>query len=189
MEPGPRPARSHTLTVDRCRGCGFEYGEHRVDQVVGELASLGPPLAARLTTEADDARRDALLRRRPEQDVWSALEYGCHVRDTFLSQRERLYLTLVEDEPSFAPMYRDRRVTLARYGADDPNRVARQVEMAADLLARAFSLLDEGDWSRTCIYNYPTPARRDVLWLAQHTLHEGVHHLADIDRVLGAPSP
>ena len=162
-------------------------GEHGVDQVVGELASLGPRFGARLTTSADDAKRHALLRRRPEQDVWSALEYGCHVRDTLLCQRERPYLTLVEEEPSFTPMYRDRRAALARYGDDDPNRVARQVEMAADLLAHAFSSLDEGAWARTCIYNYPTPARRDVLWLAQHTLHEGEHHLADIERVLGAP--
>ena len=44
----------------------------------------------------------------------------CHVRDVFLVQRDRLYTALVEDTPTFTPMYRDQRVTLARYNAQDP---------------------------------------------------------------------
>jgi hypothetical protein len=44
-----------------------------------------------------------MLRTRPEEGVWSALEYACHVRDVFLVQRDRLYTALVEDTPTFTP--------------------------------------------------------------------------------------
>ena len=40
--------------------------------------------------------------------------------------------------------------------------------------------LDDDAWNRTCVYNFPEPSVRTVLWLAQHTLHEGEHHLWDI---------
>lgn len=116
--------------------------------------------------------------------MWSPVEYGCHVRDVLLAQRERLFLTLVEDRPSFAPIDRDQRATLARYAEEDPRLLAREVEMAAQLISRALAGLDPAAWHRRCICNYPEPAERTVAWLARHTLHEGEHHLADIERML-----
>ena len=62
---------------------------------------------------------DEILRRRPAPDVWSALAYTCHVRDLQFTQRERLYVILVEDDPSFTPTYRDERVALAGYEDED----------------------------------------------------------------------
>lgn len=116
--------------------------------------------------------------------MWSALEYACHVRDVLLAQRERLFLALVEDCPSFAPIYREQRVSLAHYQEASPESVSAQLGMAAELTAAAFGGIDEAGWRRECIYNFPEPARRSVAWLAAHTLHEGEHHLGDIDRVL-----
>lgn len=118
--------------------------------------------------------------------MWSALEYACHTRDVLLAQRERLFLALVEDCPSLAPMHREQRVVLARYAAQDPETVAGQLAMAASLVADAFGDLDEPGRRRECVYNFPTPARRSVAWLGAHTLHEGEHHLQDVDRVLAA---
>ncbi len=34
------------------------------------------------------------------------------------------------------------------------------------------------------MYNFPAPSKRDIVWLAAHTLHEGEHHLRDFDRVM-----
>jgi hypothetical protein len=79
-------------------------------------------------------------------------------------QRDRLYVALVEDEPSFKPI---------------------QIVMAADLLAHAFDGLDDAQWIRPLVYGFPDPARRDVEWMAHHTVHELQHHLMDIDRILG----
>ncbi len=112
------------------------------------------------------------------------LEYACHVRDVLLAQRERLFLTLVEDCPSFVPIYRDQRAALARYGSEDPLRVTAEIDMAASLISRAFSGLESSHWSRRCKYNFPTPWERTVGWLGQHTLHEAEHHLRDISTVI-----
>lgn len=171
--------------VCECAECGFVYKDHAVDGVAVELASLGARYASRLQVPAGAADCEESLRRRPEPEVWSALEYACHVRDVLLAQRERLFLALVEDCPSFAPIYPARRVELARYGSEDPARLGKELEIAAGLAARAFAGVDSVDWSRPCFYTYPSPARRSVAWLAQHTLHEGEHHLLDIDRIAG----
>ncbi len=168
-----------------CAECSFVYGDHAIEGIAAELVALGARYASRLRVPAGAADREESLRRRPEPAVWSALEYACHVRDVLLAQRERLFLALVEDCPSFAPIYPDRRVVLARYGSEDPAQVAGELHVAAGLAARAFAGVEFADWSRPCFYNYPSPARRSVAWLAQHTLHEGEHHLLDIDRATG----
>ena len=161
-----------------CVQCGLVYASISEAEIPGELRKLGPSYRTRLT------RDPGALRARRDPDVWSALEYACHVRDVLLAQRERLYLALVEDEPSFAPIYRDHRVVLARYNDHDPDDVTRELSIAAQLFAGAFTTLDASQRSRTCIYNYPEPTVRTVDWLALHTLHECRHHLTDARRSL-----
>jgi hypothetical protein len=178
--------------MDRCEECAFEYAEHGEVSVAGEIRDLGPRFASVLTpegTDVPDVPDDGRLTRRPSADVWSAVEYGCHVRDVLLAQRERLFQALVEERPSFVPIYRDQRVVLARYGDERPDQVATQISFAAGLTAWAFEKLDPPSWRRTCTYNYPEPATRTLLWLAQHTLHEGEHHLADVVREVGSTAP
>jgi hypothetical protein len=172
------------VDVESCHECGFAYDDHLAPAVVDELASLGPRLADRLRHACGDPRRDGLLRLRPAPGVWSALEYACHVRDVLLAQRERLLLALVEDCPGFAPIYREQRVTLARYAESDAGQVAEESSVAARLVARTFGGLDEAAWRRECMYNLPAPSKRNIAWLAAHTLHEGEHHLRDFDRVM-----
>ncbi len=127
-----------------------------------------------------------MLQTRPAPQVWSALEYSCHFRDVLLAQRERLYLALVEDTPRFWSLYRDERVVLARYSDDRLEEVGREVDLAASLIARAFTRLDDAQWQRRCIYPYPAPTPRTVAWLGRHTVHEGRHHLRDVDDVIDA---
>jgi hypothetical protein len=138
----------------------------------------------RIANERGDPTLAVTIRARPGARIWSALEYACHVRDVFLLQRERLYLTLVEECPSFARMYRDERASLARYAAEDPDDVGRELKVAAEMLAWAFEGLDEVQWQRRCIYNFPEASERTVLWLGRHAVHEGEHHLRDLDAAL-----
>ena len=81
-------------------------------------------------------------------------------------------------------MYRNERVAFDGYDTQRPSVVADQIAMGADLLSGAFDRLDDAHWARPLIYGLPDPARRDVEWVAQHTLHELIHHLVDIDRIL-----
>ncbi|HEY6423205.1 MAG TPA: DinB family protein, partial [Pseudonocardiaceae bacterium] len=166
--------------------CGFSSDELGVDEIPDVIRLLGTAFRSRLDTGVHDAAEERLLRRRPAPEVWSALEYSCHFRDVLLAQRERLYLALVEDTPRFRPIYRDERVVLARYSEDGLAEVGREVDLAASLIARAFARLADAQWQRRCIYNFPAPAQRTVAWLGRHTVHEGRHHLRDVDEVISA---
>jgi hypothetical protein len=44
--------------------------------------------------------------------------------------------------------------------------------------------LSDSEWQRRGVYNYPAPQLRTVEWIARHTIHEGVHHILDIERQL-----
>jgi S-DNA-T family DNA segregation ATPase FtsK/SpoIIIE len=156
---------------DSCGECGFVYGA--VDDVPAALSQAAGRFAAVL---GDD------LAARPAPGVWSPLEYTCHVRDMLLVQRDRIVVALVEDEPSFSPMYRDQRVDLLGYAGEEPRSVVAGLGVAAELLARLLERLSPAQLARTCTYNYPTPRRVDVAWVAQHTMHEVEHHLADAAR-------
>jgi hypothetical protein len=169
--------------VEHCDECGFTYSEHDETVVARELGELGELYSSRLRLGDDPLARD-VLRRRPDATTWSAIEYGCHLRDVLLAQRERLYLALVSERPSFVSIFRDERAVLARYDEQEPDQVAREIAVAAEMISWAVSGLDEAQWSRLCVYNFPEASERNVRWLAQHTLHEGVHHLYDIDRVV-----
>lgn len=169
--------------MDRCDECGFVYEDHPLEGVANELGVVGERAAEGLQAHDDDAGLDRALRNRPEPAVWSVLEYACHLRDIFLTQRERLFLALVEESPSFAPIHRDERAVLARYGAEERATVADELLVTSALLARSFAGVDAAGWQRTCLYNYPTLTQRTVGWLGRHTLHEGAHHLQDMDRV------
>jgi S-DNA-T family DNA segregation ATPase FtsK/SpoIIIE len=163
-----------------CAECGFTYGATSRQDLAAGLRAAASAYAAQLAAGGPS------LRQRTSPGQWSPLEYGCHVRDVLLMQRDRIYVALVEDEPSFKPMYRDERVAFDRYDTQSPSVVADQIAMAVDLLSRAFDGLDDAQWARPLIYGFPEPDRRDVEWVAHHTLHEMVHHQVDIARALGA---
>lgn len=172
--------------MDHCDQCGFVYSDHDRSSVAAEIADLGPNFSSILRSDSPNAPGLDRLSSRPSADVWSPLEYGCHVRDVLIAQRERLFLALVETTPRFAPIYRNDRVLLARYAEESPNQVGTEIAFAAAMAAWAFDGLDSSAWDRTCIYNFPEPSERSLLWLAQHTLHEGRHHLRDIEQILEA---
>jgi len=168
--------------MDRCDSCRFVYADVDMAAIPARLTAFGTQYTALLLPSGRSAAWFSILRTRPEEGVWSAIEYASHVRDVFLVQRDRLYTILVEDTPTFTPMYRDQRVTLARYNAQDPAEVAAQLATAARLTAQAFDALDSAQLQRRCIYNFPTPTERSLLWVGQHVIHEGEHHFRDIER-------
>ena len=168
--------------MEHCDSCSFVYADIEAAALSARLAAFGTQYAVLLLPPGRSATWSGILRTRPAEGVWSALEYACHVRDVFLVQRDRLYTALVEDTPTFTPMYRDQRVTLASYNTQDPEEVAAQLATAARLIAQAFAVLDSAQLQRRCIYNFPAPTERSLLWVGQHVIHEGEHHCRDIER-------
>jgi hypothetical protein len=167
------------MAAEICPDCGFDWGSVAVGELGDRLGDLAARYRAVLssTSEAD-------LRRRPAPGVWSALEYACHTRDVLLAQRERIYLALVEDRPSFARMNREERVVLARYAEESPADVAAELDLAFRLVTTALTGRSDEDWRRLLMYNFPAPQEHDLAWLGRHTVHECEHHYVDIRRGL-----
>ena len=163
----------------RCDECAFVYDELAVVDVAAALRSVGPRYELRIADASDIE-----VRTRPHADVWSALEYACHVRDVLRIQRDRVALALVEERPDFTPMGREDRVVNDRYNEQDPGVVAGEISEAASALASAVEVLTPSQWERTGIHHWPTTTERTIAWLARHTVHECEHHLRDIDAVL-----
>jgi hypothetical protein len=164
----------YDVLSDACQTCGFSYDMGRAE-IIGWMRSDAAEFLVRL--RGIDV---ADIRRRPAPDVWSPLEYACHVRDVLRVQRERVLQAQREDEPVFTPMRRDERVVEERYNEQDPDGVAAEVRDAADAFVAVLHGLDDAGWMRRGLYNYPEPQLRTVEWIAIHTVHELLHHRGDI---------
>jgi hypothetical protein len=164
--------------VERCDECGFEYDLTRTSETAADIVEGARDLARILSDDAAD------LRTRGNPQTWSPLEYGCHLRDVLLVQRERVLAARRIDRPSFDPMGRDERVQHDGYADQDAGDVARQLDDAAHMLTNVLSRLEPADWERKVIYSYPKRFERSLRWVAVHTAHEVHHHLLDVRRQL-----
>jgi len=164
--------------ADLCPECGFVYDLGRAATVAQDLRQRTAQAVAILHSRNVDVRS----RRQP--DVWSPLEYGCHLRDMLLVQRERVLAARRVDRPDCPPMGRDERAGYDGYAEQEPTDVARQLADAAQLFSNVLGRLAAGDWDRTVVYHYPQTRERSLRWVAVHTLHEAQHHLLDIRRQL-----
>lgn len=159
---------------DECAQCGFVYD---LNQALGAAGAIGERVgAAAALLRAGEL--DVRSRRQPA--TWSALEYGCHLRDVLLVQRERVLATLRVDRPDAAAMGRDERAVHDGYADQQPADVARQLADAALMFGHVLDRLSAADWDRTLVYHYPETAERPLRWVAVHTLHEAQHHLLDM---------
>lgn len=169
--------------MSHCAECDFEYDLTLASQV----SVLAPQYAVKC---AELLRAEpSVLRRRTAPQLWSPLEYACHMRDVMLVQRERLLAARRIDAPVTDPMGRDERVKHDGYLQQQPADVARQLQDATLLFTHALDQLETEDWERTLTVPYPETVVRSLRWFAVHTLHELRHHLLDIRRQLEHPQP
>lgn len=163
--------------MDRCEECGYVYD---LDAAVRSSYDIGVGVAELVELMTTTERQNLALQTRP--DLWSPLEYACHVRDVLLTQRERMLLARRVDVPEAVPMGRDERVLHDGYAEQDPAEVAEELTVAARLLVNTLDRLDLSDWERRILYSWPEPRERTLRWVAAHTLHEVRHHLLDVRR-------
>ncbi len=184
IEPGSAGASPYRHGMDRCDECAYRYDGVAVTEIPDLLVALAGDYRVRLR-----GAPSTQLRAHPLAATWSALEYGCHVRDVLGVQHERIRRAQVEDCPEFEPMGRDERVTRDRYNRQAPHTVADELGSAAASLAETLRHLDDRAWQRPCVYSWPARSRRTIAWMARHTVHEAIHHRRDVDRVLAAARP
>jgi len=160
-----------TWVLDRpCPECGVDVSTVPLDAIPDMIR--GNAEAWRVVLA------DELVARRPSDDVWSALEYGCHVRDVYRLYDVRLARMLSEDDPLYPNWDQDATAIEDRYDRQQPPRVADELESAAFDLARTFETVEGEQWRRT--------GRRSdgvsftVESFARYFIHDPVHHLHDV---------
>ena len=153
-----------------CPECGFDTSTLVLDQVP-EIVRAN---AAAWRKVLDEGR----VHERPSDDVWSALEYGCHVRDVFRLYDERLALMLDEDDPDFANWDQDTTAVDEHYDRQSPPKVADELESAAFELARRFETVSGDDWHRSG--RRSDGATFTIETFARYFVHDPIHHLHDV---------
>jgi hypothetical protein len=166
--------------MERCEVCGFAWAAVARDEVGPRVDAGTAEIAARIVA---DPGRSAL---RPTAQRWSATQYAAHVRDVLHTLRDRLVIGIVEDNPSFQPMYRDERVDLGLYAGDPADAVAGELRAASAMFIRLFEAIDPALLGRPVRYGVPTPVPRSLLWMGQQAVHEVEHHGTDIAENLDA---
>jgi len=167
--------KSWTWVLERaCPDCGFD-------------ASATDPTSVSALIRDDAERWQTLLehdevRERPDDDTWSALEYGCHVRDVYRLFHERLGLMLDEDDPLFANWDQDETAVTARYREQDPRAVAEDLRAAATVIADHFDTVRGDTWHRTG--RRSDGARFTVDTFSRYLVHDPIHHRWDVVRGL-----
>ena len=163
--------KNWTWVLEReCPECGFEAALFNPQQMPAALRAN-----ATAWTELLDSEH---ARERPTPDSWSALEYGCHVRDVFVLFNERLRLMLDNDDPTYQNWDQDATAIADRYSDQDPAIVAPALAHAADALAARFASVTPDQWQRTG--NRSDGARFTVQTFAQYLIHDPVHHVHDV---------
>jgi hypothetical protein len=121
------------------------------------------------------------VRRRPRADVWSPLEYGCHVRDVYRIMDGRLALMLEQDNPTFANWDQDETARADAYEEQDPAEVGVELVGAATDLARRIDGVSGEQWLRPGTRS--NGSEFTVESLIRYALHDVVHHLVDLPSV------
>jgi hypothetical protein len=157
----------------RCPECGLDTRFFAREEIPAMIR------ANALAWRAPLAAPGAAARLRP--DIWSALEYGCHVRDVFRLYDYRLSLMLTEDDPLYPNWDQGDAAVTGQYGSQDPVAVAAELAAAGETIATSFAAVATDQWLR--------PGRRSdgatftVETFARYFIHDPIHHLYDVTGV------
>ena len=169
----PTPdTKDWTWTIrEPCPECGFDASQiERRD--VGELTRDYATVLCEAARAADGATR-------PQPDVWSPLEYACHVRDVCALFLGRLNRMLTEDDPVFANWDQDETALAGDYASQDPATVAGELRQAATTVADAYDSVPADAWSRRGLRS--NGSEFTIATIALYHLHDVVHHAWDVD--------
>ena len=127
---------------------------------------------------------DEVLRRRPDSSTWSALEYTAHVADVLEAMTPQLVDIAQHDNPQVTdPISPDSRAAERRYNEMEPSEVLEWLNRSATKAADTVANLNPDDFSRKATYPY---GERELIDVVRNMVHEGSHHLRDVENVLRA---
>jgi hypothetical protein len=177
MSATPPPAQTDdkdwTWVLDRpCPDCAADVGH----LAIVDVAELN---RANATAWAEVLTQDSVwVTTRPSPEVWSPLEYACHVRDVFRLFLERLELMLTSDNPLFANWNPNTTAEADRYDLSDPATVSDEILVAAAQIASRFETVTTEDLVRKG--RRSDGAEFTIESFARYEIHDPVHHLWDV---------
>ena len=167
-----------------CPECGLDYDTVQPPDAKVAVQSFPRRYREALGPALEDERADELIRRRPDPDTWSALEYTAHVADLYDLFGHVVARMNNEDHPTIDEFWDpDQRAVEQRYGERDAAAVLDELAANAQRLAAAVERVDADSWSRTAVFPW---GERDILTMVRNAVHEGSHHLRDVSKVLDA---
>ena len=165
--------RDWTFVIDGpCAECGYDGSKVAATDVAARLRAAAATYRSLL-------QRGDLVTRRPSPEVWSALEYGCHVRDACRLFAERATKMIRESDPEFLNWDEGETAVADRYSEQDPAKVAYALAVEAGKLADLFDKVTGATWQR--------PGRRSdgatftLDTLSRYLLHDVAHHIHDVE--------
>ncbi len=160
-----------TWVLERaCPDCGFDPALFRLSDLPRQLHDTTMVLA--------EVLRRPDVAQRPTSDVWSPLEYACHVRDVHRIFAERLTAMLREEAPRFANWDQDATAVDEAYGEQDPDVVAVDLIEAAGTVAGLYASVSAGSAERVGLRS--DGMEFTVTTLGAYHLHDVVHHVNDV---------
>lgn len=170
-EPIAPDTKDWTWVLEQtCRECGFDPTAQTLTDVPGLMHDTAMVWS--------EVLRRADVRERPAPDVWSPLEYACHVRDVHRLFAERVELMLAEDEPRFADWDQDRTAIDAAYADQDPAEVDVDLIEAAGHVAGLYSTVSPATAGRRGLRSDGSEFTIETIGL--YHLHDVVHHVHDV---------
>jgi hypothetical protein len=162
-----------------CPECALDYGTLHPPFAINTLKNF-PRRYKEALEDVPGEDTDALLRTRPAEGVWSAMEYAAHVADSmgpFATVVHRMY---TEDNPDLSAAFEDpdEQTVLDKTNEQDKDAILARLSAGVDELVNEAGKVDANGWSRMASFGW---GDRDLLTMLQNSVHEGIHHLMDIE--------
>lgn len=175
--PAPTPeSKDWTWVLDRvCDQCGYDAASVERDALGARFRANAADWRAILNSGAIVAQRPPVPE--GESPVWSALEYGAHVRDVYELVAERLKRMLKKNHPTFKDWDQNKAAIKGKYGDQEPDKVAYKLAVNAGQVADTFDRLSSDEWARTGMRS--DGAEFTIESFGTYILHDLEHHVWD----------
>ena len=167
-----------------CPDCGINYDEIAPHMAAGAVRTFPRRYRYLLTTRFEPGEDlETVVRTRPAEGVWSALEYTAHVAQTIDLMAPAIRQIALEDNPSLFSFDPDVQAEEQDYNDWTLLQAIAELESACADLSMAIEYCASSDWHRIGTFSY---GEREAIDVARNAVHEGNHHLLDIQRGLSS---
>ena len=164
-----------------CPECGIDYDTVSPPDAVVALRGYPRRFGEQLGKVLERDNGDALVRTRPEPTVWSAVEYTAHVAD-LMDVMAATFDAMREGRPTLGLFWDpDKRAETEHYNDWPLDDLKSRLHAGCDGAADATAKTGPDDWKRESTFEW---GDRDLLTMIRNAVHEGHHHLRDVEQVL-----